>query len=396
MYRKILKWANIAILGVGLLVFLLLCLLTIHDPAPKVALDAAKAGLVCLAVWLRLVRWRRQAQQPPVATEGGAENDRANQRWWALGVVGGVLVLVGVLVVLGVQPDGTVAACRDATLSPAVRTQACNAVIGRFDTRWEGDALKNLAYMQLSMGDTITARRNFNRLFGAVHMKGRHGGETSMDPAAYLGRCFVELDEGRPDRALADCGQSLKLVPGQPQAIAAEGFAFILAGQMDSALRTFDGALAQSPHLPLAHSGRGTVMVGRGDYASALAEFDEAVLADPTDWKILNARCQTLALMGRARDALADCDRALTLYGNQAIVLKTRGYAHLRAGDQSAALEDFQTALQIRPKWAVALYGRSLAEAGQGMADQAAADRSSALALKPGIAAAFPEFSLPL
>jgi Flp pilus assembly protein TadD len=113
-----------------------------------------------------------------------------------------------------------------------------------------------------------------------------------LDPASLAitfnnrGVAYSEL--GDYDRAIADYGQSLTLVPGDVTAIRNLRIAHIRRaaaaarlGDRTAALADYDRAIALDPTHPLAYLRRGQLALERGDREAALADLAKARELDP-------------------------------------------------------------------------------------------------------------------
>jgi tetratricopeptide (TPR) repeat protein len=66
-------------------------------------------------------------------------------------------------------------------------------------------------------------------------------------------------------QALADCNESLRLVPNDPNALDSRGFAYLKSGQLDAAIADYDSVLKLRPKTASSLYGRGVAKLNKGD-----------------------------------------------------------------------------------------------------------------------------------
>jgi len=106
-------------------------------------------------------------------------------------------------------------------------------------------------------------------------------GEDLAGPLA--GRCRARAFLNRDlDKALADCDQALKLVPGVPAALDSRALAELRLGQPDKAIADFNQVLKVEPRDAWALYGRGLAKLKQGDKAGADADLAAATALQPS------------------------------------------------------------------------------------------------------------------
>ena len=106
-------------------------------------------------------------------------------------------------------------------------------------------------------------------------------GEDLAGPLA--GRCRARAFLNRDlDKALADCDQALKLVPGAPAALDSRALAELRLGQPDKAIADFNQVLKVEPRDAWALYGRGLAKLKQGDKAGADADLAAATALQPS------------------------------------------------------------------------------------------------------------------
>ena len=96
--------------------------------------------------------------------------------------------------------------------------------------------------------------------------------------SAWEGLCRNELSLGHTRLAISACSESLRLRPGDTQALAARGLAYLTSGALDEAMADFNMALGGNPALPAALYGRGLVKLSRHDNKNGEADIWAAKL----------------------------------------------------------------------------------------------------------------------
>jgi tetratricopeptide (TPR) repeat protein/predicted aspartyl protease len=103
------------------------------------------------------------------------------------------------------------------------------------------------------------------------------------DLAAPLGgRCRTRALAGHDlDKALADCNESLRLWPGQPQVLDSRGLVFLRMKQPDRAIADYNAALKIAPSAAWSLYGRGLAELSKGDKSQGDADMAAAVAIAP-------------------------------------------------------------------------------------------------------------------
>jgi len=202
---------------------------------------------------------------------------------------------------------------------------------------------------------------------------------------AYNNRGYYYRHAGRPDAAIADFDEALRLNPRYALGWANKGNVFFDLERNDSALACYDRALALKPDLDETLNNRGAVRARLGDVRGAVADFTKAIAAAPSSrdaygnrglaYEVLNEHEKAIAddrrvidldprnpgnhvyfdaigtqlqALGRYREAVAAYDDAIRTApddGNQrALYYLHRSHGWLGQGDSSRALHDAQEA----------------------------------------------------
>jgi len=126
------------------------------------------------------------------------------------------------------------------------------------------------------------------------------------------------------------------------------------AGRPQDALREYDEALRIDPGMPEAHLGRGLVLEhGFGRTGEAEAEYRRAVATRPAYSEALNNLGQLLARTGRYEEAVKCFDEALlsTFYMEPWVARCNKGQALYRMGRREDGVAELKTCIAIAPRY---------------------------------------------
>ena len=126
------------------------------------------------------------------------------------------------------------------------------------------------------------------------------------------------------------------------------------AGRPQVALREYDEALKIDPGMPEAHLGRGLVLEhGFGRTGEAEAEYRRAVATRPAYSEALNNLGQLLARTGRNEEAIKCFDEALlsTFYTEPWVARCNKGQVLYRMGRRDDGVAELKTCIAIAPRY---------------------------------------------
>jgi tetratricopeptide (TPR) repeat protein len=126
------------------------------------------------------------------------------------------------------------------------------------------------------------------------------------DARMWTARCWTRGIFARDLRSgLSDCNTSLRLEPGEADALGARGFIYLRLGKLNLAVSDFDTAIRKQPDLILAFYGRGVARLRGGDRKGGETDIARARATDPKvdeifAWNpLIRAHCQTGGRPGR-------------------------------------------------------------------------------------------------
>lgn len=211
-----------------------------------------------------------------------------------------------------------------------------------------------------------------------------------LDPSssyALRNRALTRSNAGMLDEALADASEAMRLEPTSVFSFATRATVYMDRGQYPQAVADWDEVIRQQPDNADHHFNRGLALEEMESYSRAIADYDRANALVPNNPTILNGRCWARALWGRQLDqALADCEAALRIE-DEPYIIDSRAMVKLGLGDAAGAYEDFNAAYTRDSSLATSLYGRGVAQIRLGRTVEGRADIAAALALDPEAAA---------
>jgi tetratricopeptide (TPR) repeat protein len=136
-----------------------------------------------------------------------------------------------------------------------------------------------------------------------------------IDSKQYTGRSLARLHarrggayqaQGKPDRAIADYNESMRIDPTYPAAYNNRGNTWYRSGRLDQAIADYDQALRLDPKYEVALVNRGAAWATKGDVERALADFDQAIKLNPQHADAHYSRGRLWEKKRSLREALAD------------------------------------------------------------------------------------------
>ena len=214
------------------------------------------------------------------------------------------------------------------------------------------------------------------------------GKEKRTDLAAdFFNRASAYDFAGKPDRALPDFDQAIKLAPKNADAYYRRDTIYWLKADYDRAIADFTRAIKINPKQALYFSYRGYARYAKGRFDLAIRDYDQAIKLQPDNADAFLNR--SLAFNGKADydRAIQDSDQAIELsHASEATLgYDSRGDAHFHKGDFATAIDDYEHALKLWPEYPQAMYGRGAAKMRHGDRVGGQADIDAARKLKADV-----------
>lgn len=170
-----------------------------------------------------------------------------------------------------------------------------------------------------------------------------------------LGNCLRR--EGKPDDAIAQYQEVLRLKPKSAEAHYNIGMTLTLKGRPDDAIAEYRQALQLDPKYSDAYINVGTVLLHEGKVDDAAAEYLAALKITPNDATAHYDLGTILLRQGKVEEAIAQLERAVQINPDYSDAQSNLGTALLRQGRLGKAVGHFQEALRINPQDAQACDG---------------------------------------
>ena len=161
-------------------------------------------------------------------------------------------------------------------------------------------------------GDYAAAMNDMNRALSLIN----------NDPyraSSYNNRALIWKSMGQYDRAVADFGVAIKLMPKRAKYYANRGEAFRLLGQLDRALQDQNRSIEMfddSVGVALAYQVRGDTLRYMGEHDRAFADYADAIRSEPEFAPAYVGRGLTFERIGDYVRAKADFETALRVSEN--------------------------------------------------------------------------------
>jgi len=176
---------------------------------------------------------------------------------------------------------------------------------------------------------------------------------------AYNRRGELHADEQRPEEAIKDFQEAIKLDANCSLAIHNRAVTLAQRNQFAAALRDFNRVIELNPGLAIAYRNRAELLSALGRAEEAAADYSRAIEALPEDASLLLARGRAYQRTGDFARATADVNRAVELSPNDPDALTQRGNLAAEQGKFAAAQQDYLLSIKIDDSWSEAY--RSLA-----------------------------------
>jgi tetratricopeptide (TPR) repeat protein len=196
------------------------------------------------------------------------------------------------------------------------------------------------------------------------------------------------LDTGRLDQAVAQCRQTLAILPTDPTAPNLLAMICLRQGKVDEAIAESLKSIRAQPRSDGNRQTLGRAYLQKGQFALAAASFKEALALNPSAAEAWCNLGYALLQLGQVPEAAAAYAKALESAPDYALAHNDLGNILLRQGREQEAMEHFQRAVQSAPDFAEAHYNLAGILARRGRLDDAIAHCQRALEIQPALEAA--------
>jgi tetratricopeptide (TPR) repeat protein len=219
-------------------------------------------------------------------------------------LIGGLCAALAVSCAAQAESSDTDAVlCRDLTLEPPLRVEACARALKASDLPIpvQVDLLSQRAMALDELGDYKRAVQDYD---AAIVL-------TPRDPALHVNRGVAKIRGGSPAAAISDYDAAIRLKPDWHLPYFDRAVALSDLGQRAAALADYQRAIDRNPNDPWIYVGQGDVHAAGGDAAAALASYDKALALRPDLDQAQMRRAKALLRLDRPQQAVAAMDRAL-------------------------------------------------------------------------------------
>lgn len=268
------------------------------------------------------------------------------------------LLSAALLVAAGLTPACGQARQPAASLCPdgyaAMSEQDADAAVTAFEAclrererSWPHEAeLRNrLGAAHLVSGDPEEALLAFNQVFALLA-----DNRVEPDyPDLRRNRAVAFLQLGRPERALEDISEAVRLEADDPYLRVLHGQTFLDLERPEEAVAAFDAALRLDEEYINAWAGRSAAFIDIGLLDRAVDDGRQAVAIDPEDATALNTLCWALVKAQRAEDGLDICDAAAEAAPENGSIQHSRAAALEQVGREAEARALYARAFELSP-----------------------------------------------
>ena len=178
----------------------------------------------------------------------------------------------------------------------------------------------------------------------------RHAVAVTDDNYIAINNLGVSLaDSGRPDEAIKEYQESLRIKPKYAPAMMNLGVQMTRLRRLDEAVALFRATLAITPGSAEAHNDLGSTLTDQGKLDEAIVNFQQAIRLRPDypkahyNWGLARAR------QSRWNDAIAQYQEALRLDPEYFDARNNLGVVYYEQGRFDEAIAAFQAALLLKP-----------------------------------------------
>ena len=196
------------------------------------------------------------------------------------------------------------------------------------------------------------------------------------------------FDKGRPDEAIREFREALRLKPDDANAHYNLGAAFGAMGQYDEAIPQFQAAIRLKPNDAWDYFDLGVALDKKGQTDEAIRQFQTALRLKPDDAKTRFNLANALVKKGQADEAISQYREAIRLKPDYAIAHYNLGNVLDNKGRTDEAIREFQETVRLKPNDADTHNALGAAFDEKGRMDEAIRQFQEAIRLEPNDAMA--------
>ena len=192
------------------------------------------------------------------------------------------------------------------------------------------------------------AKSDWVRLSEAMeHFSGRVKADPS-DAFAWSRRGIANRYAGKPDLALKDLEEAVRLAPKDSDLVGVRGMMWWANKNLDKAIADYTEAVRLDPTYAVGLRNRGMAWHAKGEFDKAIADYTESARVAPHYVPALQDRAVTWRAKGEPRKALADLEEAIRIDARFAAAMAD--LARLLATCSDDKLRDGKRAVELAVK----------------------------------------------
>lgn len=208
---------------------------------------------------------------------------------------------------------------------------------------------------------------------------------------AHYNRAYVWMTRERPDRAIADVENALRLRPDYPYALNLRGLLHLGQGRDDAATADLKKAVSINPGLHAAWNNLGRAALSGGKTEEAIRHYSRAIEMDPSEPVYYVNRSRAFSFAGRWQAAEDDLEKALSLRPDDPHFLLNKAGLYLRANRLREAERVYRRVVALSPRMPEARYNLGKTLGLQERWDEALESYTAAIQEDPDFAEAYLE-----
>ncbi len=172
----------------------------------------------------------------------------------------------------------------------------------------------------------------------------------SLDPGAYFNRAMTYFMLDKPDSAISDFKNVLRLTKSNTDkalTFTNMGEIYHKAGNDSLALYFYNISINTDSLIAQSYNNRGMFYFQKNNFLNALSDFEKAISIDEYYADALNNRGWVLTKQNKFSEALKDFNEALKINPEYALAYNNRGFMKFSSGDISGAIADYSKAIGI-------------------------------------------------
>jgi tetratricopeptide (TPR) repeat protein len=178
---------------------------------------------------------------------------------------------------------------------------------------------------------------------------------------AYNNRGTAYQSQAKPEQALADYNQAIRLGPDYAEAYYNRGNAYYYQGKFEQAILNYNQAIRLDPYLAIAYNNRGSIYRNQGQPEQAIADYNQSIKLKADNAQAYYNRGLVYQEQGKFEQAILNYNQAIRLDPDYALAYNNRGNVYKSQSRLKQALADYEQAIKIDPALAIAYNNRAVA-----------------------------------